>query len=133
MVNLRRETIHATLQRRLRKMQEAMKATADRHRRDLSFRVGDWVYVCLRPYRQTSVAPAYSKLAKHCYGPFEVVECIGAVAYRLQLPPSSRIHPVFHVSLLKLHKGPLPSSPVTLPTASTDNHPLVAPLAILNW
>lgn len=128
-----RESIHASLQRRLRKVQEAMKVAADKHRRDLAFQVGDWVYVRLRPFRQTSVAPSYSKLAKRFYGPFEVVERIEPVAYRLSLPASLRIHLVFHVSLLKLHKGSLPSTPMTLPATSTDNHPLVAPLAILDW
>jgi len=80
-----RESIHASLQRRLRKVQEAMKVAADKHRRDLAFQVGDWVYVRLRPFRQTSVAPSYSKLAKRFYGPFEVVERVGPVAYRLWL------------------------------------------------
>ena len=61
------------------------------------------------------------------------MERIEPVAYRLSLPASLRIHLVFHVSLLKLHKGSLPSTPVTLPATSTDNHPLVAPLAILDW
>ena len=128
-----RQTMHEALQRRLRKVQETMKASADKHRRDLSFAVGDWVYVRLRPYRQTSMAPAYSKLAKRYYGPFEVCERIGPVAYKLRLPASSRIHPVFHVSLLKLHKGPLPLSSKSLPAASVDNHPLVAPVHLLDW
>lgn len=50
-----RATIHHTLTRRLQKYQDKMKSMADSHRRDVNFSVGDWVYVCLRPYRQTSL------------------------------------------------------------------------------
>ncbi|PNX98955.1 hypothetical protein L195_g022213, partial [Trifolium pratense] len=46
-------------------------------------------------------------------------------------PPSSKIHPVFHSSLLKLHKGPLPLS-TTLPPTAVDNKPVVEPLAFLD-
>ncbi|WMV19196.1 hypothetical protein MTR67_012581 [Solanum verrucosum] len=42
------------------------------------------------------------KLSSHYIGPFEVLECVGPVAYRLALPPNlSGVHPVFHVSMLE--------------------------------
>lgn len=78
-----RVDIHTTLQRRLCKAQDAMKLMTDKHRRDITFAIGDWVYVRLRPYRQTSLAPAYTKLAKRFYGLFQVIERISLVAFKL--------------------------------------------------
>jgi hypothetical protein len=40
------------------------------------------------------------------YGPFKIISKIGATAYKLQLPPTAEIHPVFHVSQLKKHISP---------------------------
>lgn len=80
-----KQAVHSKLQQRLLKAQTLMKTYVDRHRWDVQFQVGDWVYVRLRPYRQLSLRPHYSKLAKRFYGPYLVVEKIGTVAYRLQL------------------------------------------------
>lgn len=110
-----------------------MKKAADTHRREVSYSPGDWVYVRLRPYRQSSLAPGYCKLSKRYFGPFKIQERIGPVAYRLELPPHSRIHPVFHVSLLKLHPGETPTTPGFLPETTKGNDPIVAPLTILDW
>ena len=101
-----------------------MKAQADNKRRDVSYSVGDWVYVKLIPYRQTSLSDShYHKLSKRYYGPFQITETINVVTYRLALPPSSKIHNVFHYSILKPHHTPIIQTMNPLPPRANDNHP----------
>ena len=42
-----------------------------------------------------------NKLEPKYYGPYKVLQKIGSMVYKLELPPSSRVHQVFHVSFLK--------------------------------
>ena len=63
-----------------------MKHYADTKRLEMTFEVGDWVFLKLQPYRQTIVAIRRNmKLAAKYYGPYQIVEKIGAVAYKLKL------------------------------------------------
>lgn len=128
-----RQATHIQLQRRLRKAQKAMKHYSNKHRRHVSFDVGDLVYVCPLPYRQTYVCPHYTKISKRFYGPFPITDKVGPVAYHFELLTNSKIHPVFHISLLKAHKGPPPTQTATLPPIQTENHPVVEPLSFLDW
>ncbi|KAJ1396439.1 Chromo-like domain superfamily [Sesbania bispinosa] len=109
-----------------------MKQLAHMNRKKRIFAEGDWVYLKLAPYRQTSVHRRQSqKLALRFYGPFQIPRCIGPVAYELQLPADSKIHPVFHVSLLKPCRGDRPQRVSQLPTSSFGTHPLLHPAEIL--
>ena len=86
--------------------QNRMKKMADQKRREMKFKVGDEVYLKLRPYWQCSLArKKCEKLAPKYYGPYKIIEEIGEVAYRLMLPPKAIIHNVFHISQLKLKLG----------------------------
>jgi hypothetical protein len=79
-----------------------MKMQANKNRTERSFPVGTWVYVKLQPYVQTTnAARANQKLSYRFFGPYLIIEKVGSVAYKLQLPSTSAIYLVFHVSQLK--------------------------------
>ncbi|XP_061349609.1 uncharacterized protein LOC133294870 [Gastrolobium bilobum] len=117
----RNELLHA-LKSHLIQAQNRMKNLADKKRKDHSFAVGDLVLVRLQPHRQVPVARrANHKLAKRFFGPFPIQKVISVVAYRLALPPESRIHPTFHISALKPFHGSNTVGFSPLPLDSIDN------------
>jgi hypothetical protein len=82
--------------------QSRQKSYTDHKRRNLSFEVGDFVYLKVLPMRGLSRFKIRGKLAPRHIGPFKVPEQRGEVAYQLELPPQlSDVHDVFHVSQLR--------------------------------
>ena len=87
----------------------------------------------LQPYRQISMALRKNmKLATKYYGPYQVIERIGAIAYKLKLPEDSKIHHVFHVSLLKKKVGEIMVPSVALPYSDEEGQLKVQPVAMLD-
>ena len=103
-----------------------MKAQADGKQREVSFLVDNLVFLKLRPYRQKTMAHrSNQKLSPRFYGPFRISDKVGHVAYRLQLPNITQIHPIFHVSQLKQAIGY--STPLLqLPPQLNDNLEMTA-------
>ena len=101
----------------LKAAQARMKRQADNHRRDLEFSVGDEVLLSSKNIRIR--AQGTRKLLPRFIGPFTVLRRIGKMAYELELSKGmGRIHPVFHVSLLRPYqddpRNPRPPVPTLI-------------------
>jgi hypothetical protein len=87
---------------RLKAARDRQKSYADKRRKPLEFEVGDFVFLKVSPWKGVIRFGRKGKLAPRYVGPFEIIERIGPVAYRLNLPPElSSVHNTFHVSNLK--------------------------------
>ena len=132
-----RDELLRQLKANLERSVNRMKQMADKKRRDISFDVGERVLLKLHPYRQQTVFKrVHQKLASLFYGPYHILEKIGPVAYKLQLPEGARIHPVFHISLLKRYQDDgenVEKSQAELPPFTDEGLVLLEPQTILDY
>ena len=90
------------IRQRLLTAQSQQKSYANVRRRPLEFEVGDHVFLKVMPKRGVVRFGKRGKLSPRFIRPFEILERVGIIAYRLDLPPSmSGVHEVFHVSMLR--------------------------------
>ena len=90
------------------------------------------MFLHLQLYTQTSFKDqGHQKLTAKFYGPYQILQHIGTVAYKLALPASSKIHHVFHVLCLKKAVGPNCQVQSTLPKLTDEGFIWLQPMAIL--
>nr|GEX79328.1 reverse transcriptase domain-containing protein [Tanacetum cinerariifolium]GEX82420.1 reverse transcriptase domain-containing protein [Tanacetum cinerariifolium] len=90
------------IKEKLKAARDRQKSYADNRRKPLEFEVGDQVLMKLSPWKGVIRFGKKEKLAPRYLGPFEILERIGPVAYRLRLPEElSSVHDTFQVSNLK--------------------------------
>jgi hypothetical protein len=85
------------IKQNLKVAQNRQKSYEDQKRTLREFKAGDHVYLRVRPKKSSLKMGACSKLAPQYCGPFEVLDRVGPIAYRLALPPIVKAQNVFHV------------------------------------
>ncbi|XP_048231323.1 uncharacterized protein LOC125370332 [Ricinus communis] len=71
-------------------------------RKHVEFSIGKYMFLKVSPMHGVMRFGKKGKLAPRYMGPFEIIDRIGEVAYKLDLPPNfSHVHPVFHISMLR--------------------------------
>ena len=92
--------------KRLKAANDRQKSYVDLKRRDIEYEVGDKVFLKVSLWRKILRFGQKGKLSPRFIGPYEILERVGPVAYRLALPPElAKLHNVFHVSMLRRYRS----------------------------
>ncbi|KAL0373523.1 UNVERIFIED_CONTAM: Transposon Tf2-11 polyprotein [Sesamum radiatum] len=95
-----------TVKQCLRAAQDRQKSYVDKHRRKMEYEVGEKVFLKVSPWRGILRFGKKGKLSPRYIGPYEILERVGPLAYRLALLVElSQIHDVFHVSMLRRYRS----------------------------
>ncbi|KAL0416543.1 UNVERIFIED_CONTAM: Transposon Tf2-12 polyprotein [Sesamum latifolium] len=95
-----------TVKQCLKAAQDRQKSYVDKHRREMEYKVGKKVFLRVSPWRGILRFGKKGKLSPRYIGPYEILERVGPLAYRLALPVElSQIHDVFHVSMLRRYRS----------------------------
>jgi hypothetical protein len=89
------------IKQNMKTAQDRQKSYVNRKKTPREFKIGDHVYLKVRPRKSSLRMGACSKMTPRYCGPFEILDRVGPIAYRIALPPTVKAHNVFHVSLLK--------------------------------
>jgi hypothetical protein len=109
----------ATARASMESAQERQQRYANQHRRDVTYEPGQLIYISSADIKIRTLA---AKFKQRWIGPFPITHRTGAVTYRIRLPPVlRRLHPVFHVSKLKLHKSSDLNPAVVPPDVELDD------------
>ncbi|KAL2230369.1 UNVERIFIED_CONTAM: hypothetical protein Sindi_1631300, partial [Sesamum indicum] len=89
----------------LKAAQDRLKSYFDKHLREMECEVGDKVFLEMSSWRKILRFGRQGKLSLRYIGPYEIIERIGPLVYRLPLPTElSQIHDVFHISMLRRYR-----------------------------
>ena len=94
------------IRERLKVATDRQKSYVDMKRKDVHFEIGEKVFLKVSPSKKVMRFGRNGKLSPRFIRPYEVIEKVGPVAYRLDLPPElEKIHNVFHVSMLRRYRS----------------------------
>jgi hypothetical protein len=111
-------------QDQLQKAQAYQAYYANQRRRHHDFQVGDKVLLHKSAFSDPLREIRLPKLSPYYYGPFAISEKISTTAFKLDIPNTVEIHPVFHTSVLRLYRQRNPDEiPTDLPTENHRNNP----------